>query len=177
MVPIPDPMPEFLRVSVAAEGHIPLGTTRNWQELAESAQGEILFELEKGEEIGGLVHDEDGQPIAGATVHAWVWLTNVPRGRNVSLATAEFPIRTDAEGRWRAAYLPPGTQDSEVQENPAPEAGGIIRKNQVMVRLEHWDFVSERSGYSRSMSIADARLKQNVQVMSRGHFGRATPRP
>lgn len=166
-VSIPDPTPEFIRVAVAADGRVPLVKSYDWHEFSAAAASEAVFALQKGEEIGGLVHDETGQPIVNATVYPWVIVPRIPdtNGGPTSLATSDFPVRTDTEGRWRAPYLPPGTTDDD-----PPPAPGADRRRQVLVRLVHPDFVSEPSGYSRTMTIAEARSGQNVQVMSEGAF-------
>ncbi len=61
-------------------------------------------------------------------------------------------VTTDADGRWRADVLP-------------TEAGP---DDKLMVRLVHPDYASDRAGFSRSLTVEEARAGTNVQVMKDG---------
>jgi beta-lactamase regulating signal transducer with metallopeptidase domain/protocatechuate 3,4-dioxygenase beta subunit len=63
---------------------------------------EYVFVLERGETIGGVVHDQSGMPIANVEVHV--------TGRNRPLEHEgtyfNFVAMTDAQGRWRCSEFP-----------------------------------------------------------------------
>jgi Carboxypeptidase regulatory-like domain len=95
----------WLRIGVVHPGFAP-------QELFWSGEEPIpdsyTVSLERGVPIGGNVRDEQGRPIAGATVHLHVW-ASPPRGRPERYPDpmSEFAAAvTDEAGRWRSEALP-----------------------------------------------------------------------
>ncbi len=110
---------------------------------------EFTFELERGTSIGGLVKDEQGQPIAGVLVAVenitsitpLAMFDNTPRQPGVRPEPRHWlsekeDVVTDADGRWRLNNVP---ADDQLQFHPrvrealpdAPELG---------LKLTHPDF-------------------------------------
>jgi protocatechuate 3,4-dioxygenase beta subunit len=100
--------------------------------------------------IGGVIHDEDGRPITGATVY-------VRADRNVGnsegaphINVFEYPARTDREGRWTCDRIP---DDVEY----------------VATRLVHPDYVSDSTYEDTSEPPLEAlRTRTAIMVMKRG---------
>ena len=149
-ISVPAATPEWIGVAVHSDGFLPLEVLWKAEDLLSNPPSEQTFRLTRGEAIGGVVRDEQGEPIAGAKVS--VWIMTPTRQEGVRVSTARFPVETDAEGRWRAAYLPEGSD---------PET-------RVMLRLEHPDFVSEPGGFRRSMTAQEAQTFENVEVLTAG---------
>ncbi len=94
--------------------------------------------LKTGLAIGGLVQDEKGQPIRGATLTASQWEYE-DDGRTTTTSACQWlnPARTDAKGQFRFADLPagrytfqieaPGFQPSELEKVPAANENVAIK--------------------------------------------------
>jgi beta-lactamase regulating signal transducer with metallopeptidase domain/protocatechuate 3,4-dioxygenase beta subunit/thiol-disulfide isomerase/thioredoxin len=149
-IAVPEATPEWLMVAAWVEGFVPLEMTWKDRELLDSPPAEFTLSLQRGEMVGGLVQDEQKRPIAGAKV--FVWVRTQRQAKAPSNASGSFPVVTDAEGRWRAPYLVPGTK---------PET-------EVLLRLEHPDFVSEVGGFSRRPTAQMLRGLEHVEVMKTG---------
>jgi beta-lactamase regulating signal transducer with metallopeptidase domain/protocatechuate 3,4-dioxygenase beta subunit/peroxiredoxin len=149
-VAVPAATPEWLTVSAHAEGFVPMELSWTASELLAGPPAEATLALPRGEILGGVVRDAESRPIAGAKVVVWVYRRGPREGAR--LATTRFPVATDAEGRWRADYVPADTP---------PET-------EVMLRLEHPDFVSEPGGFRRRFTVAQARAGERVEVMETG---------
>lgn len=125
-------------------------TVVNWRE--EALEGRIpsrfTLPMEPGTTIGGGVRDEEGRPIAGATVYL---RADCGRGEGAVVTDLfEYPAHTDAQGRWRCDLIPAGSDC-------------------VSTRLVHPDFVSDRSyGDTPVPPIARLRDQTAVMVMKRG---------
>lgn len=105
--------------------------------------------MEKGTSVGGIIQDEQGRPIADASVYLHV---NDSRGKDdrVSAAVHNFPAKTDKQGRWICDMMP-----AEFQ--------------QVSVRLTHADYISdEHFGQTPAPPVEKLRDKTAVMVMKEG---------
>ena len=94
---------------------------------------EFTFHLQTGTVMGGVVKNDDGQPIKGVQVEV-----RYDQGAVVdpSLGRAQFDawlssgilaVRTDADGRWTLRNVPPGDDVN------------------VMIKLSHRDYVNDQS--------------------------------
>jgi len=104
-VPIPEPVPEYVTISIDAEGYVPVSASWDNTERARTQEPipeSFVFPLEEGTSIGGVVKNEEGEPVEGAKVY-------------LSLSAGEGKIRyyirdrywtTNAEGKWRSDILP-----------------------------------------------------------------------
>ncbi|HZZ28931.1 MAG TPA: carboxypeptidase regulatory-like domain-containing protein [Pirellulales bacterium] len=106
---------------------------------------EFTFHLKTGTVMGGTVVDEEGKPIAGATVT----INSDPGG-----LLAYDDLKTDAEGRWKLGTAPPGD------------------KLVIHVIASHPDFISVRSYYDMNLDdrvpIEQLRNQTASIVLKRG---------
>ena len=147
----PSDLVSTLVVRAIADGYVPMRAWWQREELLEDPPDSLTFELVRGEQIGGIVRDERGDPIADASVHLWV-RADAPRDGRIHWETNDFPVRTDSQGRWRASYLPPGLPGDAM----------------ILLRLEHPDFVSEPRGYSRRHTADECRALEVAEAMQDG---------
>src|SRR4051812_3076695 len=100
------------RVSAKADGMVPLAIY--WNKPKPGAAGaaasqpawppKFVFVMEKGKKISGLVVDEAGKPIAGATVVVSVGKTYAGSEQDVSIGWKK--LTTDAQGAWSLDGVP-----------------------------------------------------------------------
>ena len=99
----------IFRLWARARGFVPLFA--HWEEEEkpeESLPAEFTFRLQKGTSIGGVVHNQDGQPIKGVSVDVKLQSGGQRDGRTGPdgwLSEGETPV-TDAEGRWTLDNVP-----------------------------------------------------------------------
>ena len=141
-------VPETLyifRLWARAKGHVPLFA--HWEEEddpEETLPEEFTFRLERGTVIGGIIRDQAGQPIQGATVEVSLDTRgkSEPRvGPDHWLAQGNAAPTTDAQGRWTLDNVPAG-DDVEVHLKIAhrdyisdPEWGTLQKEQGVGCRL------------------------------------------
>lgn len=112
-VPLPQDV-QSLRLSANMDGHVAFfedwGTWTRKEILA--LPEEYIFRLKKGTVAGGIVKNDDGEPIKGAKVE--VMLQGRLDGRNYRpipntwLSKEDATRTTDADGRWTMSSLPAG---------------------------------------------------------------------
>jgi len=157
VVTLPDTA-SHVSVSFSKDGFVPKRVV--WGENSERPES-YTEELERGLPIGGFVKDEEGKPIAGALVT--VGLAQARRdepdpdlpSRSDIRAFAAFPVlnvKTDSDGRWRCSILPADADQG----------------TRLWFHLEHPDFVSDTSSYSRRLSLKTARAMTGALVMRTG---------
>ncbi len=107
------------------------------------------IQLQPGETLGGLVQDEEGRPIAGATV--LLWSHNYQR-KDPHEMFYDLRAVTGPDGRW--------------QTSGAPETTGELLGFQII----HPDFLSSRDYDNKEIipKIADLRAGKAVTVMKKG---------
>ena len=148
----------ILRLWVRAEGHVSLYT--GWEEPEnpeKTVPEEFSFQLAKGTVVGGVVRNEDGEPIEGATVDVKYESGGERSGRvrpsDWLTEDAGAPI-TDAEGRWTIDNVPAG-DDVEVR-----------------VKLRHPDYIDDSYwGWlqeEQSVTMAALRDRSATIIMHRG---------
>ena len=117
------------RVWARIKGHVPLFA--GWEEKDNpetSLPGEFTFRLKRGTVIGGIIRDEGGKPIKGATLEVQLKSGGERDGRvgpDGWLAEGDDLPTTDAEGRWTLDNVPAG-------ENVA-----------VVLKLGHPDYIAD----------------------------------
>ena len=105
--------------------------------------------LQKGERLGGIVHDALGRPIAGATVY--LSSSNIKR-KDPHEQLEELSATTGADGRW--------------QTTSAPETTGAIQG----FRVVHPDFLSDRDPPDNDQipTIAELRAGTLLTILKKG---------
>ena len=136
-----------IHADISAEG---LALQRHfWQDKPNAPMpDEATVKLLPGEKLGGIVRDEQGKPIAGATV--FVWSHNY-KPRDPHELMYDLRSTTGPDGRW--------------ETQSAPEITGEI----LGICLKHPDFLSDTNYYTtKAPSIADLRAGKSVSVMNKG---------
>ncbi len=104
---------QSLRLWTSVEGHVALfADWGSWtrKDLA-SLPEEHTFNLKKGTLVGGIVKNDDGEPIAGAKVEVMLQRLDGRHFRpipNTWLSPEDATRITDAEGRWTLNSIPAG---------------------------------------------------------------------
>jgi protocatechuate 3,4-dioxygenase beta subunit len=151
----------ILRLWARAEGYVPLFAHWESSELQgddSRIPGEFTFKLQKGTVIGGVVKNEDGQPIADAKVEVRLHVGAEEQQNRVCfntwLAEGDEARITDTQGRWMLGNVPAG-DDVEVT-----------------VRLSHPDYISDYlwgvMQEHANVSTALLRQKTGTIIMARG---------
>lgn len=92
-----------VRLRVNAEGYVPL--VSSWHNIQnQPLPRQYQFKLDKGTYIGGLVKNDEGEPVPNATVTLIVPHRG-PEQFRVDIFNHEF--MTDEKGRWRCDIMPP----------------------------------------------------------------------
>lgn len=148
---VPSPPPSYFNVSIKKQGFVPVSVS--WERRGDQGvaiPAEHTVALEKGTTIGGIVQDDHGGPIAGASVFVLV-PTNDPRGPGVARPSVwDYEVKTDAEGRWRCDVVPAKLDD-------------------VWLRLNHPDFAGDRMyGDTPKPTVEKLRDLSGVMVMKKG---------
>jgi protocatechuate 3,4-dioxygenase beta subunit/peroxiredoxin len=103
-IPLPAEDPKEFSLSVKPSGYVPLKLYWGGNQNKLPIPSEYTLETEKGSTIGGVVKDEEGNPIEGAQISL-----GISSDRNsplrVEFGSTDRP-RTDAEGKWRFNKAP-----------------------------------------------------------------------
>lgn len=147
----------LLRIWASKDGFVPLIV--QWQPQEEPdgylIPDEFTFHQQVGTEVGGVVVNEENEPIEGVEIEAVYrggGAENPASGRAESLVRDKS--RTDADGRWVLGGVPPG-DDVDVR-----------------VQVRHPDYISDRnwdrSQGQRYVTAAALRAKSATTIMRRG---------
>lgn len=132
--------------------HVPVH--HNWRSEHREIElpSELILELDDGKTVGGIVRDEQGQPLAGVKVEVTMPITWPKLANHVFTAAA---VTTDDEGRW--------------QWNGCPKDDG-----RADVRFSHPDYIR---AYGKKNFALDAEtvLKQGPQVTGKVTDGEGNP--
>ena len=102
--------------------------------------------LEPGTRIGGIIQNEQGQPISGATVFL---LAVDDDDLSQSVDIWDLPVKTDEQGRWQCEIMPADLE--------------------VAIRLSHPDYVDdERYGSTPRPPMERLRDMTGVMTMQKG---------
>jgi protocatechuate 3,4-dioxygenase beta subunit len=149
VVAVPRPDAGFLSIVAYADGYPPL---RKWwkNDLGnDAAPPEFTFAFQQGRTIGGVVRDEQGKPIQGVKVELNITPDDYER-TGLAMALWEYPLRTDAEGRWHLDHAPQ-------------------KFERMAIRLEHPDYINE--GHLKMVSATEQKRMEDrtsVLVMKKG---------
>ncbi len=112
---------EDVRLWARKEGHVPMFAS--WWPMVSpefsAMPEEFTYSLQDGTTLGGIVTNDEGEPIEGVQVEASYHGTDFRKsgGRAVFdnlLAFGDGAVRTDFEGRWQLNNVPPG-DDIDIQ--------------------------------------------------------------
>jgi hypothetical protein len=142
---LPEKDPSYLDIQVKMDGYVSRGITYRDEPVPTSYK----FELERGTSIGGVVHDEQGNPIAGVDVVCML-PGDSSAGRNRGDLWESAKGRSDEQGRWRCDGI-----EKDLKE--------------VRIRVKHGDFVSElENDFTSKLPMEELRAMKGVIVMKKG---------
>ncbi len=148
----PEAEPRSVLIKVSKDGFVPTQVSWNYRGgMPITPPATYTLRLEPGTTIGGLVHDPEGRPIAGATVYVLVPTPPSTRPEPEPRADIwDYPNKTDAQGRWHCDVMPAELAD-------------------VWIRLEHPDYLSDTSyGNTPKPPMANLRHGTGVMIMKKG---------
>ncbi len=135
-------------VRASAPGFVPLQVTFRCPHVHLDIPERYTLKLPPGTSIGGVVRDESGKPIQGATVK--IWLSGQDHAMRAVLFDRDDPLKTDAQGRWRCDGMPADFED-------------------VRVDVWHLDFVEDERRWRRQPPRPETlRDMSHVTVLKRG---------
>jgi RNA polymerase sigma factor (sigma-70 family) len=104
---LPDKDPPRLSVTAHKDGFVPMRVDWNTHDGTFRLPSDFTLALEPGTSVGGVVQDERGMPIAGATVSVFLTSPWSDRSEEIRIDTRAFqkPV-TDGFGRWRIDQAP-----------------------------------------------------------------------
>ena len=120
---------ERLVVMIQQPGYGPYWAAWESQDHPENIPDKFVAELDAGWSVGGVVVDDDGNPVEGATVNTNIRFKKRP-GDTQGLGVGTEAV-TDAEGRWRYDCVPDSMRD-------------------IHISIDHRDFMPERRALTRS---------------------------
>jgi len=151
LLTLPEAEPDSFWIHANKEGFVP--TWVGWSNLVDSIRFSLPkavdLPLEPGTKIGGLIQDPTGRPIEGALVYL---LTSGSFDLNGGIARpslTNYPIKTDAEGRWVCNFVP-------------------ANFDRLWFRLKHPDYVSDTSVSREGPRTSALRDLSSVMVMEPG---------
>ena len=101
---VPDGKVDVVGFNTKTNGFTPFYS--EWNDfINDPVPNEYTVKLEKAETVGGIITDDTGKPLAGASVDF-----SFPWGKRSRIVQGNFgcsvKTQTDAEGRWRVGYVP-----------------------------------------------------------------------
>ncbi len=94
----------YLNCSIRAPGYGPFWAGWSFQEKTEVLPASYTAHLDAGQSVGGIVVDDQGQPVEGAKIHPSIEFKK--RETDESQLGSGWSTKTDKEGRWRADCVP-----------------------------------------------------------------------
>jgi hypothetical protein len=145
---------DILRLHTRCDGYIPLFT--HWEELDENPPDTFSIKLTKGTTVGGIVKNEDGQPIVGAKVEVMMVQDFRETQKRTCythwLAEGDDARTTDAEGRWTLDNVP----------------GGDVK---LSLKITHPDYLGDNDWgglqQKQPISLRNLRDRQAIIVLSK----------
>ncbi|MGD1085173.1 MAG: carboxypeptidase regulatory-like domain-containing protein [Verrucomicrobiota bacterium] len=102
------------RITITKEGYVPKFITwaKSRQDKISDIPAEYTAKMDKASTIGGVVKDQDGQPVAGARILFSGLDTSGPLEREkTTLAPNYHAERTDENGKWQCDLVPRDFED------------------------------------------------------------------
>lgn len=139
-----------LTITVAYEGYVP--TKISFRDKAESLELPLnyTFTMEKGTSIGGIITNEENQPVEGVAVSLLVPSDEQAVQPSIRPDIWDYVVKTDAEGKWRCDIMPSKLDD-------------------VWISLAHPDYVDDNMyGTTEKPSMEALRALTGIMVMKKG---------
>ena len=139
-----------LTITVDSEGFVP--TKIDYRDNTESLKLPLNYTLsiEKGTSIGGIITNEQNQPVQGVSVSLLVPSDEQAEQPTVRPAIWDHVVMTDIEGKWHCDIMPSKLED-------------------IWIRLSHPEYIDDTSyGATPKPSIASLRAMTGVMVMKQG---------
>jgi RNA polymerase sigma factor (sigma-70 family) len=106
-IELPEQDPEFLQVITHSQGFVSMGVFWHTRSGTFQLPGEFTFVLDPSTSIGGIVQDEQGQPIAGVSVSFSLhWPGNMAGATEEVYTNVDDNVVTDSQGRWQSDQMP-----------------------------------------------------------------------
>lgn len=147
-LPVPDAGAHAFDVWAKEDGFVPISYSWSKREGGDDMPTAVTLAMEAGTTIGGLIRDAEGRPVRDATVYLLV--PRDPASGRQRPDIGDYPVKTDAEGRWRCDVMPSKLDD-------------------VWIRLSHPDYAVDTTyGATPKPSMAQLRDQTGVMVMKKG---------
>ena len=141
---VPATLPQYLSVRVRKDGFVPKLITWSLDQPSFTLPNDFTLKMEKAQSIGGVVRNDDGQPVEGAKVVLIIRGSSMGGvAQQVFNDIWEWRVTTDKDGKWHF-----------------DEAPSDLRPLQV--RLEHPDYASDKEIYPRP---SDAQFKNQTALL------------
>lgn len=101
---LPEQSLESISAGITAPGYGLFWAAWEMKSKSERLPAEYIARLDKGQSFGGVVVDEDGQPIVGAKVHPSIEYKK--RESDSSQLSSGRDFTTDEQGRWSVHVVP-----------------------------------------------------------------------
>ena len=150
-IELPENDPPFVSVTAHRDGFVPMRVDWTTHGGTFRLPEEFTFALERATSIGGIIQNEQGLPISGATVFITFRTSNMAGAtEEVNADIWDEKVSTDAQGRWRFDLAP-------------------VDLSKLRIRLAHPDYISGRDTSSTPIPPPDKlRDMSGVMVMKKG---------
>ncbi|HUJ72885.1 MAG TPA: sigma-70 family RNA polymerase sigma factor, partial [Verrucomicrobiae bacterium] len=105
-IELPEQDPEFLQVITHQDGFVSKMVFWHTRSGTFQFPGEFTFTLEPSTSIGGIVQDEQGQPIPGVLVSISLPWSNMAGAAEEAYVNVDDQVVTDLQGRWQSDQVP-----------------------------------------------------------------------
>jgi protocatechuate 3,4-dioxygenase beta subunit len=107
IITLPHRTPSYCYLRVRAPGYAPMRAFWSNRDGADPMPETFTFAMGKAIKVGGRVIDEDGDPVADATVNFSAGDIATQTGRRAESSFYAEEYKTDAQGRWECDIAPP----------------------------------------------------------------------
>lgn len=150
-IKLPENDTPYVSVTAHRDGFVPMRVDWTTHEGTFRLPEKFTFTLERATSIGGIIQNEQGQPIPGATVFITFRTSNMGGAtEEVNVDIWDEKVSTDAQGRWRFDLAPTDL-------------------SKFWIRLAHPDYISGRDTSSTPIPPpGKLRDMSGVMVMKKG---------
>ncbi len=108
-LPLPGAGRFFYRIALTRPGYVPeyITWSQSQNDSIQDIPPQFTARMDRGVTIGGIVKNENGEPISGARViFSGLQPANASQRERTAIAPNYHSERTDAEGRWQNSEVP-----------------------------------------------------------------------